>query len=482
MAPAYSTSSPLGPISPEVVDALSRVSIECRQSFVASILSSTSLQQQLASGGGGGGGGVGNNNSSSRISMASSFAENNESPHLHHQQLHSFAAVTGISATNSPRTSSVSSQYGEGVGGNHNQSNDPSGSSGSEAGTGQETEEGEVGEGGGGEGSAASLATLSSSALPSNSPSATALLQHLHQHLQQEPPPPSYDPTWRTALVIPNHDPSYSRRLHWLRNQNSPRTGSGGGGERPLAGYRHSSESYSRDGYLSPPYSHSNSHRRTGSISAPIVRPRVLDAPTLLQRASTQLRTRALSNNMDRTHADYRHHQQQQQQQSQPHPPMPPLQRIGSRRSISWTGSPIRFTLNSSATSTVGTAPGQEAHARTNSTRSTFRSLIQRSPLSSSVTTHHTTTVAAAASSETWTANLEETMGTAPSSPRLYHQQLNPNASQQPPVAPPPPLQPIRSVHPRSPGTEHSSRFVSNSMAETRVEMVEPLSDSPLSD
>ncbi|KAF9149910.1 hypothetical protein BG015_008281 [Linnemannia schmuckeri] len=39
-APAYSTTSPLGPLSPEVVDAISRVSADCRHSLVVSILSS----------------------------------------------------------------------------------------------------------------------------------------------------------------------------------------------------------------------------------------------------------------------------------------------------------------------------------------------------------------------------------------------------------------------------------------------------------
>ncbi|KAF9426900.1 hypothetical protein BGZ94_005821 [Podila epigama] len=51
VAPAYTTSSPIGPLSPEVVDAISRVSIECRHSLVISILSSDSSfcqqQQQL---------------------------------------------------------------------------------------------------------------------------------------------------------------------------------------------------------------------------------------------------------------------------------------------------------------------------------------------------------------------------------------------------------------------------------------------------
>ncbi|KAG0085680.1 hypothetical protein BGZ92_008799 [Podila epicladia] len=47
VAPAYTTSSPLGPLSPEVVDAISRVSIECRHSLVISILSSgSSFPQQ----------------------------------------------------------------------------------------------------------------------------------------------------------------------------------------------------------------------------------------------------------------------------------------------------------------------------------------------------------------------------------------------------------------------------------------------------
>lgn len=47
VAPAYTTSSPLGPLSPEVVDAISRVSAECRHSLVISILSSSSsLHQQ----------------------------------------------------------------------------------------------------------------------------------------------------------------------------------------------------------------------------------------------------------------------------------------------------------------------------------------------------------------------------------------------------------------------------------------------------
>ncbi|KAK3843173.1 MAG: hypothetical protein J3R72DRAFT_120614 [Linnemannia gamsii] len=39
-APAYSSTSPLGPLSPEVVDAISRVSADCRHSLVVSILSS----------------------------------------------------------------------------------------------------------------------------------------------------------------------------------------------------------------------------------------------------------------------------------------------------------------------------------------------------------------------------------------------------------------------------------------------------------
>lgn len=47
VAPAYTTSSPLGPLSPEVVDAISRVSVECRHSVVISILSSgSSFHQQ----------------------------------------------------------------------------------------------------------------------------------------------------------------------------------------------------------------------------------------------------------------------------------------------------------------------------------------------------------------------------------------------------------------------------------------------------
>ncbi|GJJ68542.1 hypothetical protein EMPS_00888 [Entomortierella parvispora] len=507
VAPAYSTSSPLGPISPEVIDALSRVSIECRQSFVASILSSNSLQQQLAEG----------THSSSQISMVSSLAENYESPHLHTHP-HAFAPVGVISNSTSPRSSRVSSQYGEIQYGNNNISNnnnnsnsDPFGSAGSEAGTtGQDREGGGQGGDGGqgeegagaGEESAASPLTLSSlsPSSPSNIPSATALLQHL-QHLQHEPPPPSYDPSWRTALILPNHDPSYSRRLHWLRNQNMSRSnsrgsgnghgnghgaGSGGGGDRPLA--RHSSESYTRsytrDGYLTPP------HRRTESVSAPIIRQRTQD-PHPLQRASTQLRTRAQSNNMDRGGpADPRWLPPPQQQQyppssSQPHPQphMPPLQRLGSRRSISWTGSPIRFTLTSPTSSAVGTTAGgasQDAPHSRNPSRTTFRSLIQRSPLSSSVTAHHTTTtavaaVAAAAMTDPGTSDSEESTGVASSVSRSY------NPTQQPPLGPPPSLQPIRNLHPRPPGTEHVSLFGTDSTAETRVEMVEPLPDSPLS-
>lgn len=46
VAPAYTTSSPLGPLSPEVVDAISRVSVECRHSVVISILSSSSSFHQ----------------------------------------------------------------------------------------------------------------------------------------------------------------------------------------------------------------------------------------------------------------------------------------------------------------------------------------------------------------------------------------------------------------------------------------------------
>lgn len=40
--PAYSTTPPLGPLSPEVVDAISQTSVELRQSFAISILSSSS--------------------------------------------------------------------------------------------------------------------------------------------------------------------------------------------------------------------------------------------------------------------------------------------------------------------------------------------------------------------------------------------------------------------------------------------------------
>ncbi|KAI9238715.1 hypothetical protein MVEG_05240 [Podila verticillata NRRL 6337] len=46
VAPAYTTSSPVGPLSPEVVDAISRASVECRHSLVISILSSSSSFHQ----------------------------------------------------------------------------------------------------------------------------------------------------------------------------------------------------------------------------------------------------------------------------------------------------------------------------------------------------------------------------------------------------------------------------------------------------
>ncbi|KAG9322313.1 hypothetical protein KVV02_001605 [Mortierella alpina] len=220
-APAYSTTSPLGPLSPEVVEAISRASIDRRHSLVVSILSSSnSLQNQLGSAT------SGIQIGSGLPSMASTFIPDLPLP---------IGALSVRSQSTSPRSSMTAER--------------PSRD--------------------GGDGGEEQHLTGSSSS-PRSRPgrlSTGSPLPFMH-HMQRDPP--SYDPNWRSSLQLPTHHTydhlhrsrhlSTSRIAPLVRLDPAPHSGD-------EADQGETDERYSVNQTLLNPSNNNNRHRRTGSVN-----------------------------------------------------------------------------------------------------------------------------------------------------------------------------------------------------------------------
>lgn len=168
-APAYSTTSPLGPLSPEVVDAISRVSADCRHSLVVSILSSA---QSIHS---------------PQIQIGSRQPSNISSIDIDSPRL-----LLGSPSIRSTATSIRSSMTIE----------RPSWDA-----TREVSENGD-------------LYGLHTSAWLSHHRTASNPPANLIEQIRQAPP--SYDPAWRESLHIPPHRSRHHRPLRNTRERSTP--------------------------------------------------------------------------------------------------------------------------------------------------------------------------------------------------------------------------------------------------------------------